>query len=63
MKSSINQIKNLVESLSNRLDQVEERLLGPEVDILEHSDNDKGKNKKEHTEHMRPLGYLSRPNL
>jgi chaperonin cofactor prefoldin len=33
MKSSLNQIKNLVESQNSRLQQVEDRILGLEVKI------------------------------
>jgi hypothetical protein len=40
MKSSISQIKRAVESLSSRLDKIEDRLLGlnDKADVLEHAD-------------------------
>jgi hypothetical protein len=40
-----NQLKNSDESLSSRLDQIEDRISGPKdmVDELEHSDEDKDK--------------------
>jgi hypothetical protein len=45
MKSSISEIKNSIEMFSSRMDQIEDRLLGPDdnLDALEHSDENKGK--------------------
>jgi hypothetical protein len=45
MKSSISQIKKLVESVSNRVDLIETRIWGlkDKVNVLEQSDEEKGK--------------------
>jgi hypothetical protein len=49
MKSSLSEIKNSVEILTNRLDQVEDRVLGldDKEDKLEYSDNNNNNNKYE----------------
>jgi hypothetical protein len=58
MKSFTRQIKNSLEGLYSRQDQTEERLswLEDKIDILEHADGDKEKNKV-WMEHVRPLRH------
>jgi hypothetical protein len=58
MKSSISQIKNSVESLSYRLDQVEDTIPGLEDKeyVSEHADEDKEKKKlKKYQQNMQHL--------
>jgi hypothetical protein len=67
VKISINQIKNLMESITNRLDQTEERTQDKvenknedKIEALLHSHNSKEKNQTNHGHNFTNSGIWSR---